>query len=255
MDWLATPARQGATVKETGHRPWPLPSPDSWAMGQTWEDLLFAHWPVPVEAVRRHVPTVLAVDVFEGSAWVGITPFRVHGLRLRSVPPVPGLSSFLELNARTYVTLDGKQGIWFFSLDASSQLAVSAARRFYKLPYFRARMSASGADGSVRYRSVRAAANARPAAFKGRYGPAADAFNAKPGSLEYFLAERYCLYTVEGGRVFRADIHHKPWPLQQAVAEIDENTMAPPGIPTEGEPLLHFAARQDVVIWRLEPAR
>jgi uncharacterized protein len=255
VDFLATPARQGATVRDTAHRPWPLPPPDSWAMGQTWQKLLFAHWPVPAEAVRRHVPTVLPVDVFEGNAWVGITPFRVHGLRLRSVPPVPGLSSFLELNARTYVTLDEKPGIWFFSLDASSQLAVAAARRFYRLPYFRARMSASISDGSVRYTSVRAAPDARRAAFRGRYGPAGEVFNARPGSLEYFLAERYCLYTVEGGRVFRADIHHKPWPLQEAMADIEENTMAPPGIATDGEPLLHFAARQDVVIWRLEPAR
>jgi uncharacterized protein YqjF (DUF2071 family) len=224
-------------------------------MGQTWKDLLFAHWAVPVDAVRRHVPTVLPVDVFDGRAWIGITPFRLHGFRLRSVPPLPGLSSFLELNARTYVTLDDKPGIWFFSLDASSQLAVSAARRFYRLPYFRATMSASTSDGSVRYATTRRERNARPATFRGRYGPTGDVFTAAEGSLEYFLAERYCLYTVDKGRVFRAEIHHKPWPLQEATAEIDENTMAPPGIPTDGEPLLHFAARQDVVIWRLEPAR
>ena len=224
-------------------------------MAQTWEDLLFAHWRVPVDAIRRHVPDALPVDTYDGDAWIGITPFRLHGLRLRSTPPPPFLSSFLELNARTYVTLDDKPGIWFFSLDASSQLAVSAARRFYRLPYFRARMAATKSGDSVSFSSERTQRDARPAAFRARYEPTGETFNAAPDSLEYFLTERYCLYAVDDGNVFRADIHHPPWPLQEAVADIDENTMAPPGIPTDGDPLLHLAGRQDVVIWSLAPVR
>ncbi len=256
VDFLTTPARQSATLRKTDHRPWP-PPPGSWFMAQTWEDLLFAHWPVPAAAVREHVPAELSVDEYDGSAWVGITPFRLSGLRLRAAPPAPFLSSFLELNARTYVTYEDKPGIWFFSLDASSRFAVEAARRGYRLPYFTARMGALGWDGLIRYSSERTSRRARPAAFSARYGPEGEVFNAAPGSLEYFLTERYCLYTLgPGRRVHRADIHHPPWPLQGAEAEIEENTMAPDGLARPSEPpLLHYAERQDVVIWPLEPAR
>jgi uncharacterized protein len=252
-DFLSTPARQHATLEETAHRPWPLPG-GSWLMAQTWHDLLFAHWRVPIAAVREHVPPELPVDTFDGSAWVGVTPFRLTGLRLRAVPPAPLLSTFLELNARTYVTLGGKPGIWFFSLDAASRLAVAAARRAYRLPYFHARMSAEPEGEGLRYRSERLSARERPAEFAGRYAPAGGVFRAAPESLEYFLAERYCLYAVDGGRVFRAEIHHPPWPLQRAGAELERNTMPPPGIPIDGEPLLHYAARQDVLIWPLREA-
>jgi uncharacterized protein len=253
VDFLTTPARQNATLAETAHRPWPLPDGKPWLMAQTWDDLLFAHWPVPVEAVRAHVPAALPVDTFDGAAWIGVTPFRLTGLRLRGTPPPPILSSFLELNARTYVTLAGRPGIWFFSLDASSRLAVEAARRTYRLPYFHARMAADRSDAGIRYRSERRARGERPAGFAGRYAPAGERFTADPGSLEYFLAERYCLYTVDAGAVYRADIHHPPWPLQPGEGEIERNTMPPPGIPLDGDPLLHFAARQDVVIWPLAP--
>lgn len=222
-------------------------------MGQTWDDLLFAHWRVPVEDVRRHVPASLPVDTWEGEAWVGVTPFQVTGLRLRGTPPPPFLSSFLELNARTYVTRDGKPGIWFFSLDASSRLAVEGARRAYRLPYFHARMTAERDGDEIRYRSERRTSGERPARFAGRYEPRAPSFTATAGSLEHFLAERYCLYAEDAGRTFRAEIHHPPWPLQPAEAELHENTMPPPGLRLEGEPLFHYAARQDVVIWPLEP--
>jgi uncharacterized protein len=223
-------------------------------MGQTWKDLLFAHWRVPPETMRAHVPPELSLDVFDGGAWIGVTPFELTGLRLIATPPIPRVSTFLELNVRTYVTAGGKPGILFFSLDASSALAVQAARRYYKLPYFRARMSAERAGASVEYSSERLGSAPRQFVFKGRYAPAGEVFQARPGSLEYFLAERYCLYTVAEGRLFRGEIHHPPWPLQRAEAAIDVNTMAPPGIETSGEPLLHFAGRQDVVIWSLRPA-
>ncbi len=253
VDFLATPARQHSTLAETEHRPWPLPDCHSWVMAQTWDDLLFAHWAVPVDAIRRHVPEQLPVDTFDGEAWIGITPFRVNGLRLRATFPSPVLSSFLELNARTYVTVDGKPGIWFFSLDASSRLAVGGARRWYRLPYFHARMSVARSDGSIEYASDRLSTGERPASFRGSYSPVGERFTAAPGSLERFLTERYCLYTVDRGQAFRAHIHHPPWPLQPAEARIETNTMPPPGIPTEGEPVLHFSARQDVLIWALAP--
>src|SRR5919205_1628427 len=110
-------ARQAATVRRLDHRPWPLP-PGRWSQAQTWENLLFAHWRVPEPELRRLVPPALELDVRDGSAWLGMTPFRVSGLRLRGMLPVPRLSTFLELNVRTYVTAEDKPGIWFFSLDA-----------------------------------------------------------------------------------------------------------------------------------------
>jgi uncharacterized protein YqjF (DUF2071 family) len=222
-------------------------------MGQTWEDLLFAHWPVPVATVRALVPPGLEVDTFDGTAWVGITPFRIEALRLRGLPPAPGVSRFLELNVRTYVRRDGRPGIWFFSLDAASRLAVEAARRAYRLPYHQARIRAEERGDRIHYESTRIGSPVRPYVFSARYGPTGRAITAAPGSREHFLAERYCLYAVHDGRIHRAEIHHPPWPIQPAGAEIELNTMAPDGIRLPDDPpLLHFAALQDVVIWPLE---
>jgi uncharacterized protein len=245
---VGAPARQGATLRDVEHRPWPLPA-GGWLMAQTWEELLFAHWRVPLELVRSHVPPDLDVDTHDGEAWLGITPFRVANLRFRGLPALPRVSAFLELNCRTYVTLGGERpGIWFFSLDASSRLAVAAARRLYRLPYFPARMS-----GLPRYRCARLGAD-RPHVWESVYAPAGAAFAAVPGRLEHFLAERYCLYTTDStGRLYRAEIHHPPWPLQRAEAELELNTMPPDGLGPEGEPLLHYSERQDVLIWPLQP--
>ena len=253
LDLLNAPARQAATLGETAHRPWPPPE-RTWILGQTWDDLLFAHWPVAEQRLRTLVPAPLELDTFDGSGWLGITPFRVAGLRVRGLPPLPLLSSFLELNVRTYVSYGGRPGIWFFSLDASSPLAVEGARRTYFLPYHRARMSARRHGESIDYASSRAATEGRPYVFEARYTPTGGASSPAPGSLEHFLTERYCLYAVDDGeQLHRAEIHHPPWPLQQAEAEISLNTMAPPGIELADEPsLLHLAARQDVVIWTLE---
>jgi len=144
-NFLETTARQARVIDEVVHRPWPLPR-GHWTNAQTWERLAFLHWPVDGDAVRRLVPAGLELDLYDGAAWLGITPFEVTGFRLRGGPPLPGVSSFPELNVRTYVTRDDKPGVWFFSLDADSRLAVEAARRLYKLPYFRAAMSVT-ADG------------------------------------------------------------------------------------------------------------
>ena len=222
-------------------------------MGQTWEGLLFAHWRVPAAAVRALVPPGVDVDERDGSAWLGVTPFRVDALRLRGLPPAPVVSKFLELNVRTYVTRDGKPGIWFFSLDAASRLAVEAARRAYRLPYHQARMRADRRGDWIGYESTRLGSQPRPFVFSGRYRPVGTPAPAEPGSLEHFLAERYCLYTVHDDRIHRAEIHHPPWPIQPAQAVVELNTMPPDGIELPDEPpLLHFAARQDVVIWPLE---
>jgi uncharacterized protein len=251
---LEAPGKQSATLEVTAHRPWPLPE-RSWVMGQTWEDLLFAHWRPEVDGLRALLPPGVELDLFEDEAWVGLTPFRLTGLRARGLPPLPFLSSFLELNTRTYVTAGGKPGIWFFSLDAGSELAVEGARRGYKLPYYRAEIRAEWGDGWLSYESRRRDSRGEPAAFRARYRPIGDEIDPDPRSLAHFLTERYCLYALDEGQLKRAEIHHPPWPLRPAEAAIEENTMPPPGVElVDAEPLLHFSARQDVVIWPLADA-
>jgi uncharacterized protein YqjF (DUF2071 family) len=226
-------------------------------MAQTWTDLLFAHWEVAPHALEAVVPPQLPLDTFEGRAWIAVTPFGVRNLRLRLTFPMPFLSSFPEVNVRTYVTVAGKAGIYFFSLDADSAFAVATARRLYRLPYFRARMSIRRDGGEVRYASERTGVEAAPpASFRGSYRPVGDTFQAAAGTLEHWLTERYCLYTLdERRRVLRGEIHHPPWPLQAATADIELNTMTEEvGVGVTGAPLVHFSRRQDVVFWSLEPA-
>jgi uncharacterized protein len=248
---LSAAARQSAALAETDHRPWALP-PGDWRLGQTWESLLFAHWPVPVSAIGALVPPALEVETYEGDAWLGITPFLLRGLRVRGTLPLPIASTFPELNVRTYVTVDGKPGIFFLSLDAASGLAVAGARRLYKLPYFRARMSLQQRGTRVTFESTRSEAGAHRRAFQASYRPVGPTFEAQSGTLEYFLTERYCLYTVEGRRLYRAEIHHPPWQISPADALIEENTMvpAPVELPQAG-PLLHYSPRQDALVWPL----
>jgi hypothetical protein len=232
-------------LAETSHRPWPVPE-GSWLQAQTWDRLCFLHWRVSEDALRELVPETLELDTYDGSAWLGITPFGIKGIRLRGTLPVPRLSDFLELNVRTYVTYDDKPGVWFFSLNAENAVFVELARRVYRLPYRNARMSWRTSGERTEYLCERDEAR-----FDGAYGPSGPSAPPKRGTLEYFLTERYCLYTEHEGRLYRAEIHHPPWPLQPAEAAVRENTIAP--VEFEGEPLAHYSARQDVVIWPLAP--
>lgn len=217
----------------------------------TWNDLAFLHWPLTSAALRDKVPPQLDLDLWEGEAWVAITPFWMSGVGLRWQPPLPGISRFPEMNCRTYVTRDGKPGVYFFSLDATSRAAIWAARAFFHLPYFRARMSAvTHADGA-RYVSRRIE-GPRPAEFEASYRPKSSPRRPAKDSLEHFLTERYCLYAADGQRLWRAEIHHLPWPLQEAEAEIITNTVAQSQgieLPSRAPALLHFAKRLDVVAW------
>jgi uncharacterized protein len=246
------PRRQRSSLRVTAHRRWPLPE-DPWIMGQTWADLLFAHWPVPAERLRRLVPAQLELDLFDSSAWITISPFEVRATRARGMPPPPRVSRFPELNVRTYVTVAGRPGIYFFSLDAASSLAVAAARLLYRLPYFHAAIRIAEDDGGVAYTSERTDPDGAPARFAARYRPVGPPAAAAPGTIDAWLVERYRLYTVGArGGLYAADIHHRPWPLQPASAEIRVNTMAEPiGIELDAPARLHFARRQDVVFWPL----
>ena len=238
-----------AALARTDHRPWPLPA-ERWSWRQTWCDLLFAHWPVPAPLLRPHVPPGLRLQECDGSAWLGVVPFRMEDVTMRNVPPVPLLSAFPELNVRTYVERDGRPGVWFFSLDTTNRLAVVGARTLFHLPYCRASMRVDGVGGGFRYRSTRD--EPPPAELRLSYAPTAAAFEAKPGTLDHFLTERYCLYAASaGGGLYITEVHHPPWQLQPARAEIETNTMgAQLGLTFPAQPTtLHFARRQEVVIW------
>lgn len=238
------------SLERVDHRPWPLPRA-AWRWRQSWRDLLFAHWPVPAKDLRKFVPDALSIQEFDGTAWVGVVPFRMAGVSARYLPDVPGLSAFPELNLRLYVEAEGKPGVWFISLDTSNRLAVWAARRGFHLPYFHADMRVTSEGQHVVYRSVRRDSTQR-VAFAGSYAPASSVRHAAPGGIEHFLTERYCLYTTGAdGALLRADVHHPPWPLQDALLELEENAIAQPqGIALEGPPaLLHFSRRIDVVGW------
>jgi uncharacterized protein YqjF (DUF2071 family) len=242
-------------LEQTAHRPWPLPE-GPWIMTQSWHDLLFAHWPVDARALRAHVPPGLPLDLFEGQAWLGILPFHLTNVAPRAVPSLPFVSAFPELNVRTYVTLHDKPGIYFFSLDAGSSVAVAAARTLFHLPYYAATMTVEKTGAAVRY-SSRRTTRLPVAEWTATYAPLGPVREARPGTLEYFLTERYCLYTIDATfHARRLDIHHPPWALQTAEAEIQVNTMADAAgirLPSTA-PLLHFARRQDMVAWPLREA-
>jgi uncharacterized protein len=242
--------RQSRTLRQTGHRPWPVPDVP-WIMGQTWERLLFAHWRVDEAWLRRHVPPQIPIDTFDGAAWLAVTPFLVAGLRLRFLPPLPGTARFPEINVRTYATIDARPGIYFFSLDVPNVLAIAAARRAYRLPYFRSKIDVSHTGESIGYRSRRVDPAGTPVECDLEYRPTGPPRTAVAGSFEHWAAERYCLYTLDGRmRVLRGEIHHPPWQLQPAQATFASNSMGRQlGVDLQELPVLHYAQRQDVVFW------
>ena len=245
-------------LSRIAHRPYPLPA-GRWRLTQRWNDLLFAHWPVPVEEIARLLPEGLEPDRFDGWAWVGVVPFWMDRVKTRAVGDValgtPGATSFPELNVRTYVRskATGLAGVFFFSLDAASPLAVVGARMFFSLPYFFAAMRRATTGQGIEYASRRLLTRT-PARFEASYrgvGPVMEA--SRPGSIEHFLTERYALFTLRGGRFAVGHIHHLPWPLQAAEAEIRVNSVAAAhGIRLPGSaPVLHYARSLEVFLWGL----
>lgn len=207
-------------------------------MTMTWSRLLFMHWPVPESALRQHVPPMLEVDTFKGIAWLGIVPFTMTGVRARGTPALPGPGAFHELNVRTYVRYQDNPGVWFFSLDAASRLAVMAARLGFHLPYFNATMSLTERDGRIRYASTRTDHRAAAAALRCTYWTEHNTTCSVPGSLEAFLTDRYRLFASdlpprEPERLWVGEIDHDPWLLAPARCEVEHNSMvAPLGVET-----------------------
>jgi uncharacterized protein len=238
------------SLKRLDHRPWALPT-GPWVWRQSWLDLLFAHWPVDAGLLKHLVPAPLEVQEFDGTSWIGLVPFRMAGVMRRPLPDLPWISAFPELNVRLYVQHQGKPGVWFLSLDATNPLAVWAARRLFHLPYFRARIEVeieSDGDG-FRYTSRRRGGGPGLAI---RYRPTSTPYQSRPGTLEHWLTERYCLYAqAPDGSLWTNEVHHVPWPLQSAEAEIEHDSyLSHHGLAPAGPPAaLHFARRIDAIVW------
>ncbi len=227
-------------------------------MRMMWQTLLFIHWPLPAESLGPLVPEALAIDTFDGTAWVGLIPFTMRGVRLSWLPPIPTMHRFHECNVRTYVTVDGRAGVYFFSLDAASRLAVWGARRFWRLNYHFSRMALRRKGDDVEYSVDRARQPpGKPVArlrcawrAGGRRRPTA------PGDLAHFLTERYMLYTVDGhGQPLRGRIWHEPWPLREAeLVALDDGLVGAAGItlPDNEKPVLYHADELRVEAWPLE---
>ncbi len=206
---------------------------------------------MPIESLQGLIPEPLQVDQIDGTAWLSVASFRMTGVMRRGMPTVPGLSAFPELNLRTYVTDGEKSGVWFLSLEAAHRLAVWAARRWFHLPYHLANIEVQSERDEVHYRCQRRNTPV-PVAFEATYRPTSLPYLAERKTLEHWLTERYCLYTSSSaGKLFRVEVHHLPWPLQQAEATISCNDLGKPfNLDMEDAPsLLHFSRRIDTVVW------
>ena len=245
----------------TSLRPRPLP-PGRWAMTQRWNDLLFAHWRTHASQLAALLPEGLHLDTFDGSAWIGVVPFWMDRIKVRGFPAFLGASSFPELNLRTYVRdhRTGTPGVYFLSLDAANLLAVMVARSYYHLPYYWAEMRFEASSEREFSFTSRRRFSSRPVLFKARYrglGPTRKLAESRSGTLEYFLTERYCLFTHNStGELVRANIHHVPWPLEEAAADIERNDLpAAIGVDIQDpEPVLHYSRRLAVYMWPPELA-
>lgn len=224
------------------------PTHQRWILRMTWLDLCFMHWSVPPEALASSLPPGVELDLRQGQAWLGIVPFRMSGVAPRFTPDVPRVSAFPELNLRTYVTVQGVPGVWFYSLDAAQPLAVRLARRLFHLPYFDARMWADRRGEVTRYASLRTHSHAPQGRFAAAFRPVGPVFQAEPGTLEEWLTHRLFLYSAgRRGQIYRGRIHHDPWQLRRAEARIAENTLTGPlDLTLSGEPHLLYSARMEV---------
>ena len=243
FDWpLAT---MHPSLDHTSHRPWPLPQ-ERWLWRQSWGDLAFIHYRVDANALRALLPSSLKLQEFDGSAWVAIVPFRMRDVMRGTLPSPPPLSSFPEVNLRTYVECNGRPGVWFLSLDADCWPIVLGGRLLYGIPYFKARMAHGFEEGWVQFESVRFRTRT---CFRASYRPIGPTFYPKAGTFEHWVAERYCLYSNHGGELLGIEVHHRPWPLQPAEAQIHEcGLWEAAGLETpQGEMRCHYSAGVEVV--------
>ena len=221
--------------------PWPVRWP---VMYQTWSAISFLHWSYAPAVVQRLLPDGLRVHEFEGRAWVGLTPFFLEDLRTPVAPALPWFTSFPETNVRTYVRgPDGREGLWFFSLDAARLEPVLVARSTYRLPYMWAEMALQRDGRVVSYRSRRRWPGPVPATSRIAVEVGAALPPEQLGEFDHYLTARWQLYTTLGPVLARSIVEHEPWPLHRAaVRELQSNLVTVAGLPDpRGEPLAHWS--------------
>lgn len=225
-------------------------------MSQTWCHLLFMHWRIDESLLGPLLPPELEVDQHDGSGWIGLIPFSMTDLRPAVGPALPGLSSFSQINVRTYVTHHGEPGVWFFSLDASSSLAVWLACSVYHLPYFRASIDTAHDKFRFSFQSRRLGKTGKGIDFRADWRPGPPVGRIKPGSLAWFLTERYRIFSKTKGRIQTGEIRHEPWPLRSAILDEYESTLlSAVGLPEPSEaPVLHHSDELAVDLWPLRNA-
>ena len=219
----------------------------------SWRSLAFLHWAVPVEALRPLVPAEMALDLFEGVAYVGIVPFAMRNVR-RSWWPCLFAVNFLQTNLRTYVVCNNRPGVYFFSLEADSRLAVFGARTNFGLPYYYARMKMTQSGSEIDYFTQRAGSGP---IHKVRYQIGEPLGPSQPGTLEHFLLERYLLFVKRGEQVFVGQVHHTPHPVQKAhVLDVHDELIAAAGLPVVSGPpeFAHYSPGVDVELFPLANA-
>jgi uncharacterized protein YqjF (DUF2071 family) len=229
------------------HRPWPLPR-SKWTWRQSWLDLAFIHYRASAQSLQQRLPEGVQLETFNGSAWLGLVPFRMSGVMRRPLPDLPGFSEFPEINLRTYVSVDGRSGVWFFSLDAAPLPVVLGGKYVYGLPYHHAKIQLTQTDHAFQMHS-----NRKDVEFHASYRPQGDVYRAEPGTFEHWATERYCLYAApKNGKLSRVDVHHAPWPIQRANVQITRNDIlnAAQLTPCDPVPICHFSPGVQVVSYR-----
>lgn len=240
-------------LNSTAHRSYPLPE-GPWLMTQRWDHVFFIHLPVSKDIITRFIPNGLELDCYEETAWISILPFQISNMHFRKLPPIPFVHSFLELNVRTYVTRNGIPGIYFFSLDASNLPAVLGAR-IVTLPYFYAKMKMKKQSGTFYFNSIRKGSS--NAVFEGSYRPISEAYYPEKPSLSNWLLERYSLWSYRNHSLYRGDIHHKRWKIQDVEATVEKENMLLdfPRNMIVGNPIFHYAYSRRVLFWPLKKVK
>lgn len=240
-------------LNSTAHRNYPLPD-KPWIMTQKWNDLLFMHFPVSQNILAAQLPKGIELDTFEGNAWISITPFRVTNMHFRNMPPLPLIHSFIEINVRTYVKKNGVPGVFFLCMDVNNLPAVLGAR-IAALPYFYAKMNMKKKKDTIHIESIRK--NTSDIALKGSYRPASAAYFPDRSSLTYWLMERYFLWSSRGDTLFRGDIHHMQWKVQDAEVIIEKQNLLPdlPDHSILGNPIFHLADTKRVLVWPIKKVK
>ncbi|MCJ7842651.1 DUF2071 domain-containing protein [Lederbergia sp. NSJ-179] len=235
---------------ETNQRPFPLPE-SRWLMTQTWNHLLFCHWPIDEKVIQPLIPPEFELDKFAGKAWLGVIPFQVTDMRIRGLPKPPYLHTYLELNIRTYVTYKGTPGIYFLALDADKWSAVWGGKIGALLPYRKANMEMQERKNRIHFQSKPLDPSQKERTLSIQYQPISESYSPTTDSLEYWLFERYCFFILFKNRVFRGDIHHNHWKVSQAVAKIDQPFFFTLFQNRHDAPLFHYTRKKQAFMWML----